>query len=298
MVHYLALADGDGLAAVPAPYRYRPWTPRLAARVPDPPPAWLDATRPLDRQKAHFRFAVVNVVGLALAATGLSLLTRRLINRRGTGLVGGVLFLTSYHPLTIATLPMVEAWSYAFLAWTLWLLVERKHIALGVVFLIGLSCKETLLLVLPAALLLDSNRGQRIRQVAALLPSTVAYLVWRTIVWPPPEPLFTVASTQVWLRDLFLTGERLPGNAARSILAFHLLWIPTMMAWWGRRRETGPLARWAWLIPGILVLPLVLPLVPGRVWFFAFPFVIPLAVDGLSNWLRGIRAKVLSAGQG
>lgn len=47
MVQYLAIADGDRLAEVPAPFRYRPWTPWLAARVPDPPQAWLETGRPL-----------------------------------------------------------------------------------------------------------------------------------------------------------------------------------------------------------------------------------------------------------
>ncbi len=79
MVHYLALAEGARLAEVPAPFRYRPWTPWLAAQIPDPPQAWLESGRPLDSQRAHFRFAVVNIVGLTLAAAGLCLLTMRLL---------------------------------------------------------------------------------------------------------------------------------------------------------------------------------------------------------------------------
>ena len=179
-------------------------------------------------------------------------------------------------------------WHFGHIAYSeaLWLLVERKHIALGVVFLLGLSCKETILLVLPAAALLVSSRDQRVRQAAALLPPALAYILWRSVLWPPPEPLFSVASTQEWLHGLFVTGERFYGNTARAVLAFHLFWIPATMAWWRRRRETGPLIRWAWLVPPILAAPFLLALVPGRVWFFAFPFVIPLAVAGLWDWLR------------
>ncbi len=287
MVHYLALADGDALADVPAPFRYRPWTPWLAARVPAPPANWFDAERPAERQRAHFRFAVVNVAGLALAAAGLALLTLRFLESRNAALFAGLIFLTSYQPLTKGTLPMAEAWSYAFLAWALWLLVERKHLALGIVFLLGLSCKETILLVLPAAVLLESSPAQRWRQFAALIPAALLYLAWRLILFPPAEPLYGVASTREWLHDLFVTGERLPGNAARALLAFHLFWIPAVSAWWTRRKGSGALIRWAWLVPPILLLPFFLALVPGRVWFFAFPFVIPLAVAGLRDWCGG-----------
>lgn len=286
MVHYMALAEGVPLAGVPAPFRYRPWTSWLAAQIPDPPQAWLDSGRPLDSQRSHFRFAVVNVAGLTLAAAGLCLLTMRLLGSSNAGTVAGLIFLTSFHPLTTATLPMAEAWSYAFLIWALWLLLDRKHLALGLVFLLGLSCKETILLVLPAAVLLGSSRKQRVRQGAALLPVALLYVTWRCVWWPPPEALFSIASTQEWLRDLLVAGKWFPGNAARAFMAFHLFWVPAAMAWWGRRREAGPLTRWAWLVPPILAVPFVLALVPGRVWFFAFPFVIPLAVAGLWDWLR------------
>jgi len=295
MAHYLAMADGDPLSQLPAPFRYRPWTPWLAARIPDAPESWLQPGRPLDRQRGHFRFAVVNVVGLTLAATGLYRLTLRLLGGHAAGLAAGLIFLMSYHPLTTATLPMAEAWSYAFLVWALWLLLERRHIALGVVFVFGLACKETILLVLPAAALLGSDRTQRIQQAIALLPAAALYVVWRSVLWPPPEPLFSVASTQDWLHDLFVTGERLPGNAARAVLAFHLFWIPAARAWWQRRGESGPLTRWAWLVPPILAAPFLLALVPGRVWFFAFPFVIPLAVAGLLSWLARFRTGVTSS---
>jgi hypothetical protein len=289
MIHYLAMADGDAASSIPAPFRYRPFTPWLASHVPDPPQAWLEPNRPLNRQRAHFRFAVVNVLGLALAATGLCLLTSSLAGTRHAGMAAGLIFLTSYHPLRFATLPMAEAWSYAFLVWALWLLLKRRHLALGVVFLLGMTCKETTLLVLPAAALLGSTRQQRVGQALALLPAALTYVLWRTVLWPPPEPLFSVASTRHWLYDLFVSGERFAGNAARASLAFHLFWIPAALAWWRRRGEAVALVRWAWLVPGILLLPFLLALVPGRGWFFAFPFVLPLAVVGISDWLADRR---------
>jgi hypothetical protein len=61
------------------------------------------------------------------------------------------------------------------------------------------------------------------------------------------------------------------------------------MAWWRRRKEAGPLIRWGWLVPPILAVPFLFALVLGRVWFFAFPFVIPLAVAGLWDWLRRLQ---------
>jgi hypothetical protein len=287
MVLYMALHDGAELVEIPAPFRYRPWTPRLAAWVPGPPAAWIDPARPVDAQRAHVHFAVVNVVALALAAGGLARLTRRLLGSERAGFLAALILLTSYVPLTSATLPMVEAWSYAFLVWSLVLLVERRHLALAVVFALGLTCKETTLLVLPAALLLPATGAERRRQLLALLPPTLAYGVWRTLVLPPSETLYSLASTRVWLHDLFVSRERLPGNATRAVLAFHLWWIPALAAWWRRRGDPTAPARWAWIVPPILALPFALALVPDRVWFFAFPFVIPLAVAGLRDGLLG-----------
>lgn len=284
MVHYLAMADSVALAEIPAPFRYRPWTPWLAARIPAPPQSWLDAARPLDDQRAHFRFAVVNVLGLFFAAAGLARLASRLLESTWGGWAAGAILLTSYFPLTVATLPMVEAWSYAFLAWGLVFLLERRHGALAVTFLIGLTCKETVLLLLPAAALLGPREARR-AQALAMLPAIALYTAWRGVWLPSDTPLVSADSTRVWLHDLFVTRDRLPGNAARTFLAFHLWWIPAIAAWWSRRAQASPLIRWGWLVPPILLLPFVIPLVPGRVWFFAFPFVIPLAVAGLRDAL-------------
>lgn len=284
---YMALHDGARLAEIPAPYRYRPFTPGLAARVPGPPGGWIDPARPADSQRAHFRFAVINVLGLALAAAGLARLTSRQLGSARTGLAAGVILLLSHPPLTSGTLPMVEAWSYAFLVWGLLCLVERRHLALALLFAVGLTCKETTLLMLPAAALLPSTNHERRGQLFALLPATVAYTAWRWFVLPPSETLYSLESTQVWLRDLFVTGEKLPGNAMRALLAFHLLWVPAIAAWWRRRGDSTALVRWGWLVPGLLVLPFALALVPHRVWFFAFPFVIPLALAGLRDGLLG-----------
>ncbi len=283
---YLAMAAGQPFSETPAPFRYRPWTPWLAGLLPDPPDSWLDPDRPLESQRAHIRFALVNGAGLALAAMGLFLLTRRELHSHRAGLAAGTIFLFSYYPLTVATLPMVEAWSYAFLVWALLLLLERKYLALAAVFLLGLTCKETILLVLPAAALLVSDRRERRRQAVALLPPTLLYVFSRGVVWPAPEPLYSLASTQGWLRDMFGGGRRAPANFAGALLAFHLLWIPAALALWRRRDEPLALVRWARLIPVILVVPFVLALVVGRVWFFAFPFVIPLAVAGLFDEAR------------
>ena len=273
------------------PYRYRPWTPLLARTVPAPPERWLDPDLPVERQQIFFRFLIVNVLGLAVAATALRSLASQLSRSSRGGWLASVFFITSFYPLTAGTLPMVEAWSYAWLALGLIALLKRQHLALAIAISLGLLCKETTLLLLPAALLLPSNRKQRVEQALALLLPTVGYLLFRRFGFPASAPLYSVESTSSWLRQLFVSGEKLPNGLFQMFAAFHLLWIPALAALWRRRHDrSDPLVRWSVLIPIVLAIPFLFALVPGRLWFFAFPFVLPLAALGVLDRLKPANA--------
>ena len=78
------------------------------------------------------------------------------------------------------------------------------------------------------------------------------------------------------------------GDWIRGGLTFGALWLLALYGWWGVRREpTHPLARWALLVPLILVTPFLLALNVGRIWFYAFPIVIPLSLIGIrALWAR------------
>jgi hypothetical protein len=277
-------------SAVP-PYRYRPWTPLLARMVPAPPERWLDPGIPVERQQIFFRFLIVNVLGLAIAATALRSLASHLTRRELGGWLAALLFIFSFYPLMAGTLPMVEAWSYAWLTLGLLALLKRQHVALAIAISLGLLCKETTLLLLPAALLLPSNRKQRFEQALTLLLPTAGYLLFRRFGFPPSAPLYSVASTGSWLRQLFVTGEILPNHLKQMLAVFHLLWIPALGALWQRRHDKSDLlVRWSLLIPIILAVPILFALVLGRVWFFAFPFLLPLAAVGILDRLKPTNA--------
>ena len=281
VVRYVEIYRGIDLEEIPPPFRYRLLTPLLARGFPSLPAGLLDPGA--GREKPiQFRFAAVNLIALAVAALFLFLLMDALAFEPLESLLGGLLFLGSFYPLTRATLPVVEAWTYAFLAGCFFALITRRHLLLFLLFFLGLFNKEAILLVVPAALLLHQPRATRVAQLAVMAPSLVTYFVLRVIVLPPDGPVYSLASTQQYLYDVFVSGVRLPGALTRGAMTFGVLWLLAAYGWTRLRSDRNhPLVRWSPLIPILLVIPFLLALTVGPVWFLGFPVVIPLSVLGL-----------------
>jgi hypothetical protein len=60
-------------------------------------------------------------------------------------------------------------------------------------------------------------------------------------------------------------------------------------AWSLRGFGRHPLLRLAWLVPAVLLVPFLIGSNIGRIWFYAFPALIPLAVTGIRRLLNGPR---------
>ena len=288
---YLAMHRGAALEDVAAPYRYRVVVPYLARAVPAPPEALF--TRPADplERATLFRFAVLNLIGLALAAWFLFLLMAALGFAPPESVIGGVLFLCCLQPLTIGTLPLVDAWAYALLAGCLFAVVRNDLLSLFLLFSVGLFTKETILLVPLASLLLPATRASLLRRLLVFVPALLAYLAFR-LLWFPADGLYSLASSRRFAFDLFVSGVHLP-LLSRGVRSFGLLWPLALYGWLCLRGDRAhPLTRWAPLVPVILLIPFVLALNLGRVWFFAFPIVLPLAVIGLSALWNGGGARL------
>ena len=99
--HYVRLYEGASLSDVPGPFRYRILVPMAAAAMPGIPEMFVhdDATR-RDRT-VLFRFALVNILGLTLAATFVFQIIRQLGMTLFEALTGGLLFLGSLQPIPV-----------------------------------------------------------------------------------------------------------------------------------------------------------------------------------------------------
>jgi hypothetical protein len=283
---YLEIHRGTPLNEIQPPYRYRVFTPLLARAVPALPEVLLERRDRLEDDSLLFKFAVVNLIALATAALFVLLLMDAMGFGSWEGVVGGLLFLTSFFPLNTATLPLTDAWAYAFLAGSLYALVARRYVLLVVLFSLGLFTKETVLIVPAAALLLKQPRSGRVAQLACFVPGALAYLVFRVFLFPSEAEMYSMESASKFAAEVFGEGDRFIFYMSRGAMAFGVLWIAAAYGWAKNRKRTDhPLIRWSWLAPAIFMIPFVLSLNVGKVWFFAFPIMIPLAVWGLAAWI-------------
>ena len=279
---YIGIQQGKPLSEVAPPYRYRILTPLLARAVPPPPASLFVNRKHLADRRVLFRFAVVNTLGLAAAAWFLLLLMDATGFDPWQSLVGGLLFLGSFIPMTTATLPRVDAWAFAFLAGSLWAVVRGRPRILFVLFSLGMFTKETTLLVPLAVLLLKQPRKARVVQLACLAPALLAYFVFRVLLFPAERPLYSVASAGKFAAEVFGTAGGFGFYMSRGVAVFGLLWLLAAWGWAQHRHRTDhPLIRWSCIVPVVLVIPFVLALNVGKVWAFSFPVVIPLAVWGV-----------------
>jgi hypothetical protein len=288
---YVRIYQGVPLQQVARPWRYRVFTPLLARLVPAPPQPLLRYFD-MDADKlVKYHFGMVNLLGLALAGLLMVGFCEALGFTTLEGLLGALLFYTSFTVVNFAGTPLVDAWAYAFLMLGLVAALRGSMAWLLVAALVGMLAKETTLLLVPAVLLLGGPPRTVARKLLALLPGVIVYLVFRFVFYPggyghPGDP-GTAWSTLIsrmqqgpyWAFLLFDGG-----------VAFGLLWpLAAVGAWSLREARHHPLMRLAWLVPGIMLVPFLIGSNVGRIWFYAFPALIPLAVTGIRQLLGGPR---------
>jgi len=285
---YVRIYQGVPLREIARPFRYRVLTPWMARWVPPVPPGLLRYFDMNDEKLVKYRFGIVNMVALAVSG----LLMVRLCGALGFGtrdaVLAAFLYYTSFPVINSGGTPMVDAWAHAFLLLGLLSALRGSHAWLFVASLVGMFAKETTLLIVPAVLLLDLPWRSKATRLLAVLPGVIAYAVFRFVLVPggygaPGDPV-TAFSNLIWRLG---HGPYLLWILFDGGIAFGLLWpLAAYGAWSMRGNPREALMRLAWLVPGILLVPFFIGSNIGRIWFYAFPFVIPLAVAGLRRLLN------------
>ncbi len=289
---YVRMYHGEPLASIARPFRYRVFTPFATRIVPVPPKALLRYFEIDGDKLVQLHFGMVNMAGLAIAGTLLVAFCEALGFAAIESLLAALLFYTAFPVMNYAGTAMVDVWGYAFLL--LGLVAIRRDATLLLAFagLVGMLAKETTVLLLPAALLLPGSRGRVFARLGALAPGIALYAVFRFVLLPggygfPSDPVNSIENLVYRLGH----GPYLAWIAWDGGTAFLALWPLAFFGWLeARRAPDDPLARMAWLVPPILLLPFFIGSNIGRIWFYAFPAMIPLAVLGLRRLLWPARA--------
>ncbi len=280
VAQYVRMAGGAPLTEIPKPYRYRIAVPWLVRLVP-PPPAAADAIFDITPDRViAFRFGVVNCLSLALAAWLLAAWMARMGFSPEEGLLGALLFLTSFFVVNYAGVPIVDASSYATLLAALLALQARRFAWLALAVAVGALVRETVFLVVAFAPLLCRRRRDLLWALLACAPALLAYGVLRS--WILPTEVGYAYDPATLLRNLqgLARPQRLARLAVDGALCFGACWLLAGLGW--RSLAPGhPLRRATWILPLVVAIPLLIGANIGRVWFLAFPVVLPLAVAGL-----------------
>lgn len=288
---YILMSQGTPLEQIVKPFRYRVLTPYLTRLVPLPPAGLLRYFDLNPDRLIAYRFGMVNLLGLALCGLLLIQLCAAFSFEAPWGLLGALLFYTSFTVVNGAGAPMADAWAYAFIVLGLLAAVRGSLPWLFVACLVGMFAKETTLMLVPAVLLLADAPGVKLKKLAALVPGIALYLVFRHAVSAggysfPSNPVTAFAR----LLERMSAGPYLWWILFEGATAFGALVLFGVIGAWNlRHRSHLPLARLAWLVPATLVLPFVnavgIGSGIGRLWFYSFPVMIPLILVGLRQVL-------------
>lgn len=294
---YVHMYQGKPLREVLIPFRYRVFTPFMARLVPSAPKGLLRYFEMSADKRVAFCFGMVNLLGLAVAGLLMVGLCEALGFNVGQGLLGALLFYTSFPVLNYAGAPMVEAWAWAFLLLGIVAVLRGTLGWLCVAGVVGMLAKETTLLLIAVVLLVSDTATGKLKKLAALAPGLVIYGVFRFVFFAGgPGFSSNPISAYADLMSRFKQGPYLWWIVFEGSTAFGLLCpLAALGAWTLRGAPRSPLMRLSWLVPGILLVPLVNALGMGsgigRIWFYSFPAMIPLTLVGLERLVGGFGTK-------
>lgn len=292
---YIAIYHGASLHGIPKPYRYRFVVPVLARAVPLPPGVLLRHFQMSAIKVVTYRFAIVNALGLFLATVGLALLMGRLRFSAAEQLLGSFVFLTCFVTVNYGTVPQVDGASFAALALGIAAGAWRRWIALAAITLVAMFVKETSVLIAVGAILYQSNWVDRRSALLACLPGLVAYGVVRLFILPTTAGYsYSLSSAAADIIHYSTSGSGLVQFAYSLLAGFGPLLVLAPLGWVVVRRagDRQELLRLTWLVLVVVALSFLLTTSLERVWFLAFPAMIPLSVVAVSYVATKLDSKV------
>lgn len=277
--NYVLQYERAPLDQIERPFRWRVLTPWAASLLPDLPDAFFRYYQNDPSKSLRFKFMVVNGAGtVATACLLLALLGAWGFSLRESAL-GALLYLFSFQSLANGYTVFVDGWTHAAIVACLLAARRRRHWVLGLIFAVGLFNKESVVFALPWVWLAE-KKDARLGLVLAMLPGALAYAAFRFSHGGGPGPVLDRATYAAELAQ-FMQPAYLAYVAMEFALNFYLLGPLAVLGWETVRREQPHLARMAWILPLLFVLPWAVYSEFARVWFLSFPILIPAAVLGL-----------------
>lgn len=271
---YAQMALTGDLEGVQKPFRYRVVVPFLAH-------AWLHLGQRPDAGDVQATFAVLNLLGLTLAAWAVCNFLRRFGFTAQEGFTGGMLFLATWPVLRFGGVVLTDAWSHAVLAGAAYAIVARRHGLLLVVATVGMFVRETTVIAVLLVFVAAAPRATRLRQLACFVPGVLGYALFRFVLAPTSDGYaYNLDRIERQLVDVS-SASGLPGTLRELALTFGATGLLLVVGLVHNRRVKALPRRLYWLIPVAFVIPFLIASNLARVWFLAFPAAIPLALLGL-----------------
>lgn len=286
VVYYLKLYNGTPLDSIPKHYRYRILHIELAKLVPESPPGLFFLT---PDQQLLFRFGVISLISLIVAAFSLWLLLLHFNFQPPWALLGTFLWITGFYVLNWAFQLIPDALSYAAIGVGL-VLVQRRSFALLTLWMIpALLAKETSLLILPFSVLLLDDRKSWIKLGGSLLPGLLVYIGFRLSFPTDFGAVLTPERFSEGMISVVTFNKKTIYRLLSAIWAFHLLWVPLIAGYLIVLKTKPDFLKYTLILaPVLLILPFpVNASTIGRLWQLGFPVFIPLVLIGLRSLFSG-----------
>lgn len=262
--------------------------PSLAHLMPDLPPHLFSRGRSLDKVSvAVMKFGMINFLFLIATCLVLYEFQRGFGMTYYASLMGVLLFLGSKTVVRAAGLPMADTAFFFFFMMCVLAIHRNNALLLFASHTAGVLAKELVVLSAVVIIVADLPWRRKIVLLLCLVPGMLLFLfmylnagisvsnMCLAATCAPPEAL------KRWFS--FIVG---PNAIVNLFLSFGLLWIPAIYAL--SVHDVPVLLKRGMILVPVILFGMMMSFSgnASRHVFDAFVFVIPLAVEGLGDWLR------------
>jgi hypothetical protein len=291
---YLRLARNPLDPQSMSPFKYRILTPALVSVMPSIPRSLLPGDiklHPLqtsdETDELIFRFTLVNSLFTWGAAIYLLLFLYALGFSPVYGLLGAMSYLTLNFTMLYNPLPMADASAQFFLIAGFFYIHQKRWSVVFLLILIGYFSKEIVGPLLSAAWVLD-QREKLIKTVTIASIPTFIYILAR-ILFPASVAHFNQSSNLIQTFQLMFIELHLFNR--RFYFEFFIrtfLWLGPFAAitCLRYRSQIPPFLRKQWIFVVLVCMQFCLASDTGRLFFLAFPVLLPLGLIGLRELIE------------